>query len=513
MAPSFPNNPNADTSNGNTNEPGHSTLTSTSTSTSSTWLQARPSQRLLGTQLQIEADGDTWQETLAVCEAPPPPSPSRKENKSKRGKQGGGTKKENHDDDTSTGRLLIRSYFQNTRNGRRVWDEPPSGASQILPATEEMRRMAQIQLAELQLVTGNVQDTTTTTNPTTNDDTVGVAVDTMGKDGTPTKHKQRRGFFGFGKFNGNSNGNHNDNHNSNENHRIRYKPGSSLLVRNKQGAPPTTTKKTGTDHQDAQLQEAIARSLAESQGIPYHTTATTTTMRPDDEQLAMAKALSLSAAAAAQQQRDSSHQETEEQILARVLEQSKIEDAIHRGTMQAALSEPEANTTNTNTHDLLGMTMTIPNEDDDRKLPAYSATTAATSTVHNYPAPTSPIPTYATAPGAARSTPQPQNQQLRGSQYQYSLPTTINATSTTNAAALASSPSSSKSPVSPMFDPYSKDAPSAASRVLKEQEGQDSIKAAATATKKKHPSSAASARLGFGKRASSKKIQEQAGLV
>lgn len=71
-----------------------------------------------------QADGDTWQEKLAVCET---------------SKSDGNPK------------LLIRSYYRNNRTSERVWDEPPSGASQVNYATPEMRRMAQTQMDELQL--------------------------------------------------------------------------------------------------------------------------------------------------------------------------------------------------------------------------------------------------------------------------------------------------------------------------------------------------------------------------
>ena len=63
-------------------------------------------------------DGDSWQETLAVCEMPA----------TKNGEV----------------KMKIRSYYSNQRTGDRVWDEPPSGASRVLPATEEMRKMAEL---------------------------------------------------------------------------------------------------------------------------------------------------------------------------------------------------------------------------------------------------------------------------------------------------------------------------------------------------------------------------------
>ena len=47
--------------------------------------------------------------------------------------------------------LALRSYFQSGRTGQRVWDEPPSGASNVVFATEEVRRMAEVQMRDLQV--------------------------------------------------------------------------------------------------------------------------------------------------------------------------------------------------------------------------------------------------------------------------------------------------------------------------------------------------------------------------
>jgi hypothetical protein len=46
-------------------------------------------------------------------------------------------------------RLTLRPYFQSQNTGQRVWDEPPSGASNIVYATVESRKMAQAQLEEM----------------------------------------------------------------------------------------------------------------------------------------------------------------------------------------------------------------------------------------------------------------------------------------------------------------------------------------------------------------------------
>jgi len=46
-------------------------------------------------------------------------------------------------------RLTIRPHFQSQKTGKREWDEPPSGASNIVYATPEARRMAHAQLEEM----------------------------------------------------------------------------------------------------------------------------------------------------------------------------------------------------------------------------------------------------------------------------------------------------------------------------------------------------------------------------
>jgi len=44
------------------------------------------------------------------------------------------------------GKIILRSYFQSVSTGRRLWDEPPTGASEIQYATDHARQMAIIQL-------------------------------------------------------------------------------------------------------------------------------------------------------------------------------------------------------------------------------------------------------------------------------------------------------------------------------------------------------------------------------
>ncbi|KAG7353415.1 ubiquitin interaction motif-containing protein [Nitzschia inconspicua] len=229
--------------------------------------QARPSHRLGRNALGVaQADGSTWQEYLAVCEIQE--------------------------------KMQIRSYFQNLTTGKRVWDEPPSGASHIIPASEEMHRMATIQLDEL-------------------------FVATTGQEKSSKGHNEKKkksglkSFFGLGRNNKSS-----ETSSTSPGNKIRYKPGSKLLASSNGGGV------------DPQLQAAIAQSIAESQGITsslsqssqIHGVSAAGQEEDDDPDLAMAMALSLSTATAgagATNQPNSYNEE--EEMLRRALEASKLD--------------------------------------------------------------------------------------------------------------------------------------------------------------------------------------------
>jgi hypothetical protein len=257
------------------------------------FLHARPTQRM--GHAHIQADGDTWQEILAVVV------------KETKGTAGGSSTVPGAADistATATGQLMIRSYFQNKRSGKRVWDEPPSGASHVVAATEEMHRMASVQLQELQIVGAAAAATTTTTTDTST--------------GMGTETKKKRGFlsFGFGK-----NSKHNNNTNNTVAARIRYKPGSSLVTpRPTSRGAKRGTGGTGTSVEDLQVQEAIAQSLGIMvQHQNYDDDD------EDDEEMQMVKALSLSTAVNSNSADSDTMLENEQQLLARVMEESKLE--------------------------------------------------------------------------------------------------------------------------------------------------------------------------------------------
>jgi len=91
--------------------------------------EARPSARRT-TEGPPGADQDVWVEMLAVVETPVDNGRNR----------------------SAVPQMKIRSYFQSQITGRRLWDEPASGASRVEFATEEMRLMAETQLRDLQSV-------------------------------------------------------------------------------------------------------------------------------------------------------------------------------------------------------------------------------------------------------------------------------------------------------------------------------------------------------------------------
>jgi hypothetical protein len=88
-----------------------------------------PKQSERAKKKQITADNDVWQEQLAVVEMVLPAS-------------GNG-----NDNEQFTN--AIRSYFVSTETGGREWDEPPSGASNVEYATEQMHAMAKAQMESI----------------------------------------------------------------------------------------------------------------------------------------------------------------------------------------------------------------------------------------------------------------------------------------------------------------------------------------------------------------------------
>lgn len=155
--------------------------------------------------ITAEGEGESWKEKLKVCE---------------------GVK------DDGQPRVFIRSYFVNSRTEERVWDEPPSGATNVVRVTRKMRRKAEDQQRELQetldsLPTDDLPSTTPQDSP-----------------------QKKKGFF--------------------------------LRFRRKE------PKALQDDSKDLNLQRAIAASMSEQEDVAVRASM------EDDEALQMAQALSLS---------------------------------------------------------------------------------------------------------------------------------------------------------------------------------------------------------------------------
>mmetsp|Transcript_7435 Transcript_7435/g.14068 ORF Transcript_7435/g.14068 Transcript_7435/m.14068 type:complete len:119 (+) Transcript_7435:1091-1447(+) len=77
---------------------------------------------------EVSCDNDTWTEYLTIVEV------SRSDRR------------------RNSFELQIRSFFESKATGQKVWGEPPTGATRVLWATEEMKKMAHEQMSDLQVV-------------------------------------------------------------------------------------------------------------------------------------------------------------------------------------------------------------------------------------------------------------------------------------------------------------------------------------------------------------------------
>lgn len=130
-----------------------STTAAAAPAPASTYAPARKSSR--GSNSATVGDGDQWLEELVVCEA-------------------------------AGNKLVIRSYFKNRRTRAKVWDEPPTGASSIEPASTTKRREAEEKLKSLQCAL----DVNTIAGNTT-----AAAAAAASSDSSSKKSKKGRGFF------------------------------------------------------------------------------------------------------------------------------------------------------------------------------------------------------------------------------------------------------------------------------------------------------------------------------
>lgn len=228
---------------------------------------ARRSARV-STKKFAEGDNDTWHENLAVVENPQAVSSAAAAAASSSGRSnsndttGNGTA--NDGTAEATPQLTLRSYFQSKSTGQRVWDEPPSGASNVVYASEEVRRMAMIQMEDLQVSTDVVRAVSDAAHAGDEDDGSG-GDDVMGnggrKGGKSTKPKVL-GRFKIGRKQSSNSTEDGDKVKSNkkggQRHRkIRYKPGR---------APYGATAAYSQSIDEAQLERAKMLSLQELGG-------------------------------------------------------------------------------------------------------------------------------------------------------------------------------------------------------------------------------------------------------
>lgn len=87
----------------------------------------KPQQSTRISATDITSDNDTWTEYLTIIEVP-------------------------RRDKRNTFELQLRSFFESKATGEKVWGEPPTGATHILWATEEMKQMAREQMRDLTAV-------------------------------------------------------------------------------------------------------------------------------------------------------------------------------------------------------------------------------------------------------------------------------------------------------------------------------------------------------------------------
>lgn len=224
----------------------------------------------------VAADGAVWKERLTVCE--------------------GVT-------DDGNPKITIRSYYRNQITQERVWDEPPSGASEVIFASSEQRKKADLQKQEMQLTLdelppdmASLQHLSTTS-----------ATALSSSDSTTTSKKKGAKSSG----------------------------GGGLFGRFKKVKEPTVLQ---DESKDLNLQRAIALSVAEAHGkkrssftssdpVTLHDMGGAGIRRnlqqDDDEDVALAKALSMSAAKAEALQPAGL---TEDELLRQALKASRLDE-------------------------------------------------------------------------------------------------------------------------------------------------------------------------------------------
>ena len=217
----------------------------------------------------VASDGAVWKERLAVCE---------------------GVTDEGHP------KISVRSYYRNQVTQERVWDEPPSGASEVIFASSEQRKRADLQKQEMQLT-----------------------LDQLPPDMVSSQHSSS------------SSSSQSDNNNKKKAPNAKGRFFGRAFGRKVK--EPTHLQ---DDSKDLNLQRAIALSVAQANGkhVPFSSdpvtlhdmggaSIRTSAIVDDDDDVALAKALSMSAAAAAEKLQPTGM--TEEELVRQALEASRLE--------------------------------------------------------------------------------------------------------------------------------------------------------------------------------------------
>jgi len=210
--------------------------------------EPRPSFRAKAAAAAVgNGDGDVWEEFLMVCQL--------------------------------EDKLVVRSYFKNSRTQKKVWDEPPTGASHVQAASATMRHQVEDELKNLQLA----MDVQSGNNSHEN-----VPNETDGKNDDKKKSKKGRGIFNM----------------------FRKKPKDTIAA----GTNKSNTTKKNKHGKSAPIpdgDEDIQRAISLSMGLQTDSDTVATTQQAalskynkdrqwqeDQEALEMAKAISMSEAEA-----------------------------------------------------------------------------------------------------------------------------------------------------------------------------------------------------------------------
>ena len=244
------------------------TPTSSGINNNNAQFSARRSARV-STKKFAEGDNDTWHENLAVIENPQASAAAAAAATSSSGRSSSNDKAGNGTASEGTAeaipQLTLRSYFQSQSTGQRVWDEPPSGASNVVYASEEVRRMALIQMEDLQVSTDVVRAVSDAVRAEEGDeeDGSGRAVKNGGGKGGKSAKPKVLGRFKIGRKPSSNSAEDGDNNakanqkGGQRQRKIRYKPGR---------APYGATAAYNQSIDEAQLERAKMLSLQELGG-------------------------------------------------------------------------------------------------------------------------------------------------------------------------------------------------------------------------------------------------------